>query len=78
MPTYTAAQVASMLTKADGTPVNPSRVRQLAAELAIGTKFAGVWMFDDADVARLAARHARPGPVPRPDSKPRRRRRTTK
>lgn len=75
MPNYTAEEVAKMLVKADGTPVDPSRVRQLAgaSKGAIGTKFAGVWMFTDEDVSRLKERHNKPGPAPGPESKPRKR-----
>lgn len=42
--------------------VNPSRVRQLAAELGIGTKIGRDWMFTDDDVTTLAARKTKPGP----------------
>jgi hypothetical protein len=52
----TTAQVAQRLR------VNPSRVRQLAAELGVGTKFGRDWMFTDEDLAVLETRKRTPGP----------------
>lgn len=56
MAIYTGPQVAERL------GVNPSRVRQLAAEFGVGTKIGRDWMFTDDDVDVLSARKTAPGP----------------
>lgn len=42
--------------------LNPSRIRQLAAELGVGTKIGRDWMFTADDLATLETRKRTPGP----------------
>ena len=54
------AQLLSARAMARGLRVTPRRVQQLAAELAIGQKVSGVWVFSLDDV-REAAFRTKPG-----------------
>lgn len=50
---------------ADALGISASRVRQLAAQIAVGSKIGNVWVFSNRDLQRLRARQTAPGPAPK-------------